>query len=373
MIRGAVGDGRADDTAAFEAAIASCKGALDIPAGCFLLRRALVFSGRAVGIRGCGPGVTELRWAADAASRGVYCRQDSCAWPVTVRDLTLSVAGSGMQPAEALTLDYRGQMQNLGPPMGWTSLDRFAPRFLIENVWICGVGGPLAAGWQTGVDIIAGLSGTLRNVVVQGWGPDPDTFGTAVNGIALRGAADGYVYGGHPCELTVDTCTVRFAQNALYVNGVEGVFVRGCNFVGVNVGICCIAGDVPLPQLNVRDTHVNAAQLGIYATRQGQSHFSGNLIYCIQKPTNSFVGLYLVGVADFEILGNTFASTNTTAFDVNHAVLTGCAWGVIDGNVFKDGGNAKTALWLQSGTSHCKVGGSNVFDGTFLYQILDQQ
>jgi hypothetical protein len=76
---GAKGDGKADDTAAFRAAVAAAPvgGALMLPAGTYLLRESIVFIKNMV-LRGAGPGVTTVV----ADPRGDWCRKDNVGLPI---------------------------------------------------------------------------------------------------------------------------------------------------------------------------------------------------------------------------------------------------------------------------------------------------
>lgn len=378
---GAVGNGIADDTAAFISAAATCvnnKVAFYIPAGRYILKQQISFSNSSVGVFGAGHLTTELRWASDASSSGLWFGGSLNNQMQTIKDLTLSTASSGLH-GTAITLDYSGAQIDLGAPSGLAVINHLGPGTYIENVFMCGSrvidqpntsGNAQTGSWEVGVDVICGIACNIHNCSFTGMAADqfvPVDFSTAFQ---FRGSVLGQYSNGHPNQFVVSNVTVFFASTGVYFDNCEGGYVSHSNFVAVGQGVS-IYSVHSHPQLNVSNTHVNASRYGIYVNGQTQVTITGCLIYAITTPVQDFSAVRLENSFWFVVSNNIFGSINTTGYRVYFVQVTsGGNNGVISNNICFGGSDIDACIVLQSGSYGIK-GTNNIFAGSPVRTILD--
>ncbi len=360
---GAAGDGLTDDTAAFLAAAAyvtAHRRMLRVPAGTYLLKQRITFAGAPLSLAGDGLGLSILKWTADADSLGIAITANADTQFHHIRDLSFQVDRKG---GTAITLDYSGEIDwGVIIPQKVHIFDRSSPRFLIENCLFRGARDIWSSGWDFGIDAIAALKGTVLNCSFTGWQTGVKATANSPIAFHFHGVNDTYE-NGHPCEFLVTGCSIFNTTTAVCFRGIEGGYVENCNLVGVWNGVVFDAPQVPLPVLNVANSHINAFSACIIADDCDQVTIIGNSFYAFVDAVQVVAGVMLTGASSggcswFKIIGNDFVDSSTGGNRFNGIVVGRGAYGLIDGNTFRA---CVTAVWLTAGASNCKVGNMNVF------------
>lgn len=363
---GAVGDGIADDTAAFAAAaahVASHRRILRVPAGTYLLKQRISFANAPVSLVGDGLGLSVLKWAADASSLGIAITASADTQFHHIRDLSFQVDAKG---GTAITLDYSGEVDwGVIVPQKVHVFDRSSPRFLVENCFFRGAQTIWTSGWDVGIDAIAALKGTVLNCSFTGWQTGVTPTANSPFAFHFHGVNDTYE-NGHPVEFLVKGCSVYNATTAVCFRGVEGAYVENCNLVSVWNGVVFDAPQAPLPVLNVANSHINALAACILADDCDQATIIGNSLYAFVNASQAVAGVMLSGASArgcswFKIIGNDFIDSSIGGNRFNGVVVGKGDYGLIDGNTFRI---CVTAIWLTAGASNCKVGNMNVYAPT---------
>lgn len=373
---GAVGDGIADDTAAFVAAaafVSAHRRILRVPAGTYLLKQQIRFANAPLSLVGDGLGLSVLKWAANAASLGIAVTANADTQFHHIRDLSFQVDLKG---GTAITLDYSGEVDwGVIVPQKVHIFDRSSPRFLIENCLFRGAQTIWSTGWDVGIDAIAALKGTVLNCSFTGWQTGTKPTANSPFGFHFHGVNDTYE-NGHPVEFLVKGCSIYNTTNAICFRGVEGAYVENCNLVCVWNGVFFDAPQVPLPVLNVANSHINALATCILADDCDQATIIGNSLYAFIDASQVVTGVMLTGTSPtgcgwFKIIGNDFIDSSTSGNRFNGVVVGRGSCGLIDGNGFRA---CVTAVWLTAGAANCKVGNMNVYAPTpaVRYQVYNQ-
>jgi pectate lyase-like protein len=372
---GAVGDGVADDTAAFVAAAAYAvqkKKALRVPAGTYLLKKSISFANAPVALIGDGIGLSILKWTADATTLGISITSNADTQFHLIRDLSFYVAKKG---GTAVTLDYTGQVDSVISPGAKVTMNRSSPRFLIENCSFSGAADERTTGWDGGVDSIAAIKGNIINCSFNGWLQGTATITPGSPFAFFRGINSNYE-NGHPCEFLVEFCSVYYTIACVIYDGVEGGYVGSCNFTAVTYGVIWEDG-FGRPQLYVTNCQINAYNTSILARNCAGFTALGNLLYGridARNPTNGILlrGTIPGGCDAFLITGNTFENhCRTQGF--NGVIIEQGSYGLITGNAFRTNGVATTtAIWLTSGSSNCRVGADNIYGTQITNRVLNQ-
>jgi len=362
---GALGNGVTDDTAACQAALTAAVGkSLYFPPGLYILSAQLTLVG-GVTIYGAGQGVSELRWTAGAASRGIAVASSAASAMHVVRDICLTSAGT---TGVALSLDYSGQM------ISGVTQDRMQPRFIVEGVTIEGStlrdsGDASSTGWACGIVAIAAVNGAVRDCSIHGraataFQPVANTQGIAFQGNPALGSSNN----GAPLGLLVDNLNSFFCDFAVDCYNAFQVTVTASNIVAAGTGVRLTSEYAHL-RATITDTHLNCFSCGVFAQGYQEVVISDCLLYGIQTSTAWSAVTLSDTVASFIIAGNIVNSFSGAA-NSNGFVLNG-DYGVVSGNIFdQQGSNIVTCIYLTATSSNIK-GTNNIFRGTFANGVLN--
>lgn len=352
---GAAGDGQADDTQALRSALAvaaTFRKALFVPAGRYRLRDRITVEGAPTAFRGESLALSLLEWDADAPDKGIAIIANSDTQYALIRDVALLTKGSG---GTALFYDGRGQMQ------GGTIFDRTSPRLTLENVRIRGSGSVFETGWNAGVVAVSASQVVARSVNIQGRigeGGEPNY--ASQYGFRFYGE-------GHPVEFLVADCWVYYVKEAVLAEGVEGLMVRNCTFVGVEAGVVQ-ADDLGRPHMLVTGCHINATRACIIGSKIAQAMIFDNLLYASILANQAVAGIDFVnGCRWVNVVGNQFENTSASQ-DFTGVIFSDVQDGTIDLNVFR---TATTAIWLLPASSRIRVGAGNTY-GAVTNKVLNQ-
>ena len=254
---GAVGNGVANDTAAFQAFIAANPWApVYVPRGTYRLTSPLVLNSNGR-LLGDGPGLSWLVW--DSGNGVLFFSSANDDEILHVSDLTFRTKAIG---GVALRGDFSAQ---INPANGHT-MGREKTRFLLQNCVFQSGGTVFDAGWHIGFEIIAGLIGVVRDCSFEGrvasflsGAPIPDTNGV---GCLFHGVGDEGEFNGRPVEFVLDGCSLKYWDRAVQFVGCEGGFVTNCNIVAVGCGVFWSSAWTQRPQLNISNSHINAYRIG---------------------------------------------------------------------------------------------------------------
>jgi hypothetical protein len=257
---GAVGDGQADDSPAFQAALNALikkeRGALNIPAGTYRFAHRVSVEATAVGIAlsGEGQGVSVL--LGDNPEGVLRIHDESCKSQVTVRELSFLSMREGAGTALEVSSPLRGV--------------RNYRTLVVENVEIRGLGLPTRNYFDYGLKAVAQWRPLFWNVIFSGV-LDPE--------LKKQPDADADESPGYrpTCGLLADWCYAPSFQHCyvwsartgysivskdLSPEGPEDCAFYRSNAVGCRVGIDV---DTPIcePQLVIESCHINCRDIGV--------------------------------------------------------------------------------------------------------------
>lgn len=362
---GATGNGATDDTTAVQAALTAAAGkSLYFPPGLYLLSAKLLLTG-GVTIYGAGQGVSELRWTAAAASRGIALSSSSAAAMHVVRDICLTTAGTA---GTALELSYSGQI------VSGVTQDRMQPRFIVEAVTVEGSttrdsGDAITTGWMCGISAVAAVHGTIRDCTIHGRAATAFQPVAGTQGIAFQGSpALGSSSNGVPLGLLVDNLNSFFCDTAIDVYNAYQVDITASNVVAAGNGVR-LTSEYSHLRAKITDTHLNCYSCGVVATGYQEVIVTDCELYGIQTSTGWSAITLSDTVAAFIICGNIVNSFSGAA-NSNGFVLNG-DYGVVSGNIFdQQGSNIVTCIYLTATSSNIK-GSNNIFRGAFSFTVLN--
>ncbi|MBM4082917.1 MAG: hypothetical protein FJ278_24635, partial [Planctomycetes bacterium] len=269
---GAVGDGKADDSAAFQKAMdalaAAGKGVLHVPAGDYRIGSRVSVEVTAAGIcvMGDGQGVSKL--LGDNADGILRIRDEWCKSQVTIRDVSFLAAREGAGAAIEVS----------SPPRGV----RNYRTLLVQNVEIRGLGLPTRLYFDYGIKAIAQWRPLFHNVIFSG------VLDPALN----QDLSDSSPLHKSVCGIQADFCYAPSFQHCYVWNAHTGyrivsegrpegpedsAFYRS-NAVGCRVGID-VSTPIPEPQLVIESCHINCRDVGIRLNKRKFFHITGNLMY----------------------------------------------------------------------------------------------
>lgn len=345
---GAVGDGVANDTSAFQAAASSGAKSVHIPAGRYYLTAPITFTG-AVTLTGEGMASSILEWASGDGLSFVGVAGDNM--PVTMRDFTvLKVAGAAN--GNAITVNNAAQISGGGIQ------NRTSPRLVVENIAVKGSGTVFNSGWLNGLQCQSVLQATVSGFHFEGRTNAPQTVMDSAVAMQFFGA-------GSPVEIVIENSWVFYAQIAVSTEDCEGVFISGCNFVGIDTGVV-FGGAGAEPQLNLIDNHINVNVACVRATNLAQASIAHNLFYARDTAPSNVVGIQLNNCQTVNIDDNIFVDTSSFNFD-GIVFATGTTLSNVRGNTFQ---STTTSVWMQAGSTNNTATGNTFVSVATRY--LDQ-
>jgi hypothetical protein len=291
---GALGNGTADDTAAFVAVLAAVAagGSVLIPAGSYNIFTALSqnITGT-VSLVGEGSGASVLNFL--AATDGIALSLQPTAGNVHMRGLTIYRAPTS--PAYA----------NVAISISTSSAQ--GPRFgnpIIQDLQIMGdLGG--ASGWDTGILINNVSNITINDVLIK----MPNANGSGIGkGISLTGLSSS--------SYLVECCmnnitTVGGGTGLLIGNWIQGVYVVNSRFIGNDYGIYWpgVGGDSDIA-LMVANTHCNSSTRGVLSTNGGSYSYTNMIMLHFGTPslTGDWAAFEIDGSNNGLITNNNIAS-----------------------------------------------------------------
>lgn len=337
---GGVPDGKTDNSAAFNAAIAAepqgnvC---VYIPPGIWAFSAQLSYTqpttNSSITIVGAGADVTQLLWSAGG---GLLLNYNGAFDSVHIKDLSMLTGATGT--GSAITLNQT-QTSILNPANSALSN--------ISNVTIRGVDGYAQTDyWNTGVNVIG-----VSNVNFTGdafYGPQNATggIGASISGTSAL----------PPVVFNFTNCTFYSQYYGInYGNRVQGVTVSQSNFTGQVYGIIAGSGLSGLDQLAVTTSQFNDITADIILL----SPIVGTLIqgneFAVQ---NNGAGLQLLSYDMTNIVGNNFEGASP-GLSGTTGIYMG-TWGglstVITGNTFA---SLTSAIFLSSTSQYVNVQSNN--------------
>jgi hypothetical protein len=350
-----------DVTASVQAALNTGIRDIHFPAGIYRLSAKLNVVGSPIHITGDGPGVTELRWTAAAATEGL--------------DVTLSApAGlTGVAIVENLSLTTAkalapGTALKITSPAG-TAADRIMPRAIVRDVIAQGATSPLNDGWSYGIHLNNCSNSTIDTCYFIGKvnGSEPNYSSIA-----------GFIYDNavaaspHQSALTFVNVVAHYAQDMLRVSDFEGVLIDKIQFVGANNGVV-VTGPLAFPHLSLTNSHINVSTTCVSIANVQEIYISDNLFF---KQLGNFggTGISLSGGAKKgRIIDNTFNNLNTDpAAVMNGIILDDSDDFYIEGNTFRKepASPAGIGIWVSTSTSTDNYIGRNFYESG-ITPILD--
>ena len=301
---GAVGDGKADDSPAFQralnAAAATKRAVLQIPAGEYLLKSRVTaeISGEGLVIVGEGQGVSVI--LCDNAEGALRLHDKLCKAQVTLHDLSIYAMREGAGVAFELS----------SPPRGV----RNYRTLLVQNVDIRGQGLPTRLYFTTGIAALNQWRPLFENVIFSG------VLDPVLNG----DASDASPFYKPECGIVADGCYAPSFQNCYVWSAHTGYRVvtggtgdgpeDGCFYrsfaVGCRVGID-VATPEQEPQLVIDSCHINCRDVGIRIANRKFVHLVNNLLYCDERqphtnPAHPYFDILLTNVFAGVISHNIF-------------------------------------------------------------------
>jgi hypothetical protein len=303
---GAKGDGRTDDSAAFQAAFELAAGSphavVRIPAGVYRLERqvSVRFRGgvdQGLSIVGDGQGVSVIQCANED---GALClRSELCQTQVSVRDLTLVAVIPGAGTALEVSSSLRGV--------------RNYRTLMVENVDMRGAGLPTRAWFQRGLDATGQWRPLFRNLIFCGV-LDPALNDEQELYAELRFKPE-YGFCADWCYAPVfRDCYSWFCHTGYRIvsrdqrpEGPEDAAFHRCTAVGTKVGIDI---DTPIiePQLVIDSCHLNCREVGLRLANRKFFHVVNCLLYSEAEDRFPYTDIALKNCWAGHIEGNMFHS-----------------------------------------------------------------
>ncbi|AUD00925.1 hypothetical protein [Spirosoma pollinicola] len=326
---GAIPNDNLDDTDALRRALSSNVPLL-VPNGLYEANDSLaVINTGSMRIRGQSPSAA-IRMNADK-NLLVFTSNAAGGGIVDIRDLTL-IAGVDMTTGAAIKL-RGGYAQKLGSVTGVT-ISRFSP----------------AHEWKFGIWCQNPLEFVQKDNIMRGNGQSKFIGSYYTSSLAA-------------VSPTLDNVKVYDAKTGVSIvsasqPGIEGVKLRGCDFVGVSKGLDATS-TIPLnsyvpPGIQLTQCHINAIDFGVAIENYVQIGLSDNIIYLNSISTT--IGTNLYNVAQVQIHNNQY-------FRVGSGTVYGivASFGLnldmqISSNLFsmKPSG-VEQAIWLGPGTTYSTV------------------
>jgi hypothetical protein len=326
---GAVGDGVADDTAAIQAAVSSGAKTVLFPAGRYLLTGAINATG-AIALFGVGMASTILEWTTGNGFVFTGVAADNA--PVTITGMTLLKQPNPANGA-AITVNNTAQIS------AGNIQNRTSPRLVVRDVAVKGSGTVFDSGWLSGIVCQSVLHALIDSYHFEGKTDATQSIIDTASAINFSGA-------GSSVELVVRNSWIFYAQSAITAADCEGLFVSGCNLIGVDVGVD-FGATAPEPQLNLIDNHINANAACVLGVNLVQSTIAQNLLYARNSAPANVVGVQLRDCETVNVDGNIFVDTSNFNFD-GVVFLTGVTSSNVRNNTFQ---LTTTSVWFQSGSS----------------------
>jgi hypothetical protein len=303
---GARGDGRDDDSAAFQAAlelaVASPHARVRIPAGTYRLEKQVIVRFRGgvdegLAITGDGQGVSVIRCANEDGALSLH--SELCQTQVSVRDLTLVAA----IPSAGTALGVSS------PPRGVRNYRTLT----VENVDIRGAGLPTRSYFKRGLDAVGQWRPLFRNVIFCGV-LDPSLNDQAEQYAELRfkpeyGFCADWCYAPSFQHCYAWSCHTgyRVVSRDRWPEGPEDAAFHRCTAVGTKVGIDI---DTPIiePQLVVDSCHLNCRDVGLRLANRKFFHVVNSLLYSEAEDRFPYTDIVLENCWAGHIEGNIFHS-----------------------------------------------------------------
>lgn len=360
---GAVGDGTTDDTAACQAALtAAANRALFFPPGRYKLTSTLLLANAAVQIFGAGINRTELRFY--GATNGIQISSNHSKHHHKLSDLTISTTATGNT---AVTLDYSGQIVDVGGGQFHT-MDRIQPRFLVQDLMICGAGvvdsgDATANGWTNGLYSIAALYGTVRGCTIIGKAASAYAGVTGSTGLVFVGnPAVGNFWNGRPCVFTVLNCAATYFERGLYAVNSEGIFLRNSRVSLCRIAVNVLSQTSNHPHFACSSNYLEGSERGVLIDGQFENVVCRNHIYTNAGASGSVGIETTTGAISTIVRRNIFRAFGASPYG---AVMHG-DFGVLEDNVFT--GPMTYAIWLANDSSGWR-GSNNIYNGSFTANV----
>jgi hypothetical protein len=357
---GAKGDGTTDDTSAFEAAflalISAGGGTLHASTGVYSLRNKITITSTAqqsIRLTGDGRSLTILKFGG-AADLGLYFN-------------STTVAANQLPTFEVEGLGIIASRDNVGNALrfNFASIENINPTVYVADVFIgqdidnVSESGDGYGYWSQGIYCTNCRNGEIRNLHFYG---EMDKAVDTLRGIYLDGECTAF---------TISSSLILEASIGIEAAGTtEGVLVNTTDVVGVRFGVLHTVVSGAEPQLIVSNSHINAANVGVWTVNSQQSTISNTLIYACgwldTGPWPTWIGVLFGGTNGKynKVIGCTFAKESTRVGDetIGINLVLGGNYTIIGNHFFGLPGNPLTyGVQVQSGVTDVNIGADNNF------------
>jgi hypothetical protein len=339
---GAKGDGVTDDTAAFNAMLAS--GAylrIFIPTDTYILTAPLVSNAQNLIIEGQGQYATYLKWTADCD--GFQIGQTTASHMVTMRGLRLmTTEAASTRAAIRMTCDV------------------LSPTCIFEQMAISGESRSTDY-WGIGIKVTDGVLSVMRDVNIFG-----RAGGTSAQIASATDQAIWFESTRLDVAPTFNNCWIHEYDTGIYVHttgnpGQEGIYVRGCNIVACNYGVHVrseASGGYKTVQVYVLTNHIQALIQGVKLYEVTHFDISHNNIFSSDAENVTTEAIYIENSVPGVVMGNVIEAlpVQTTMKGI---VIHNSANVIVEGNWCKTPGNAVHFTGITFESYH----GGNIQDG----------
>ena len=304
-------------------ALSSVGGEILYSPGHFVLAATITYSNKPIKERGCGIGVTHLKWT--GGTNGFTFSFNDKKTNLTVSDMTL--ATNQQDVGAAIDADWP------------TVSSSIYPTCVFERLAIIPGDAPTLDGWAYGIKLTDPWNFFISKVHIVG----REDVRTMTAGIDLSGEGGGYVH----------QLGVFWAITGLNVGGtIEGVAVSDSAFVAVTNGIVMSTAAAE-PGTSITGCHMDAFSTGITLLNRPQLSITGCLIYKRSDSTVDFTGIKLTTTDFARITGNFIINTAGAGAPTDIGIdVVSSTKSVILGNAIQD---FDTGIILRASAANCTV------------------
>lgn len=312
-------------------------------------------------MRGCGIDVTKLIFASDLDGINLDKKtDDDLPAPCTVEKFSLLTRGQST--GQAITVHQANP---------WNKT-----KFTVDNIFVGGENDPGIDGWNRGVVLNDIGNVHITNSFFENY-TDNKAYSIYFYGSEQATNKDGAPY--IPTLFNVTDC--NFLYGAVGVGGsghIEGVYIKGCNFVATNYGVYILnnSNTPSIPQFNIINNHIAFSITGIVLNNVSQSCIFHNLFYSRDDATGTLVCVYLNNSIINRIGDNIFVKINANQSFNGIVAASGSNHLQIGSNTFQSAGGAYTGIWLQQGAGSniiVPAQNENIFVGDGINYLVDQR
>lgn len=281
---GAVGDGVADDTTAFQNAFNAANNVY-VPSGTYKLTAGLTVTNRNFSLFGAGKSGTKLLWTS-AVAAGISVVSNTGLgganrFPFAIRDLTLSAGVANAGVALALTYTIAA------PGFVYTGINSIS----LDNVDIRGDDyfGASALYWTTGMRLVNTGSVQAKKLCIIGKQGVAGTYGIQIE--ATNGPNTAFFFNDLAITWVENGVDILNNTGGLYT--VEGLYFSDFEIVGCDRGMFMRGG--PVHALRLANGHINGETAAIQYDASARNSTTFGMSNCYVQVANLFSGTFKTG------------------------------------------------------------------------------